>query len=152
MLVPYARAYVRHDETYLTGDATGAALWLPPDTELLDEEQEAELAQELEAAAGADAERVFELMGLLDESHPDATCWTLQLLAVKPGYQGRGIGSSMMAPVLARADRDRLPAYLEATSDRNKSLYERYGFETIGHVPLPNGHALTRMWREPNAS
>ena len=32
-----------------------------------------------------------------------------------------------MAPVLDRCDRERIPAYLEATSERNKALYLRHG-------------------------
>jgi hypothetical protein len=34
-----------------------------------------------------------------------------------------------MAAVLQMCDRDRVPAYLEATSERNKQLYLRHGLE-----------------------
>jgi hypothetical protein len=33
-----------------------------------------------------------------------------------------------MAPVLARCDREGMRAYLDATSQRNRRLYERHGF------------------------
>ena len=54
-----------------------------------------------------------------------------------------------MAPMLERCDHDGIPAYLEATSDRNRALYERHGFRVRGNIPLPGGPALWRMWRDP---
>ena len=56
-----------------------------------------------------------------------------------------------MTPVLERCDRDGVPAYLEATSDRNRPLYERHGFRAHGAIPLPDGPLLWRMWRDPVA-
>jgi hypothetical protein len=41
------------------------------------------------------------------------------------------------------------PAYLEATSEINKRLYLRHGFETIGEIRLPSGPSMWPMWREP---
>jgi len=34
-----------------------------------------------------------------------------------------------MAPVLERCDREGVRAYLDATSERNRPLYERHGFQ-----------------------
>ncbi len=62
---------------------------------------------------------------------------------------GRGFGSSLMAPVLERCDRDGVPAYLEATSERNKQLYLRHSFEVTDEVPLPDGPTMWPMWRSP---
>jgi hypothetical protein len=56
-----------------------------------------------------------------------------------------------MAPGLERCDRDGAPAYLEATSDRNRALYERHGFRADGGIPLPGGPMVWRMWRDPVA-
>ena len=46
-------------------------------------------------------------------------------------------------------DRDRVPAYLEATSERNKQLYLRHGFEVTDEIPLPDGPNMWPMWRSP---
>ncbi|QYN34952.1 hypothetical protein K1T35_42510 [Pseudonocardia sp. DSM 110487] len=52
------------------------------------------------------------------------------------------------APRLVRADADGLPAYLEATSLRSRSLYERHGFRDAGDpIQLPDGPSLWPMWR-----
>ena len=42
--------------------------------------------------------------------------------------QGLGSGSALLMPVLQRCDREGIPVYTEATSLRNRRLYERHGF------------------------
>ena len=52
--------------------------------------------------------------------------------------------------MLDRCDRDGLPAYLEATSTRNRDLYLRLGFAVLEQMELPGGGPLVwRMWRGP---
>jgi hypothetical protein len=55
----------------------------------------------------------------------------------------------VMAPVLEACDRNRVPAYLEATSERNKQLYLRHGFDVTDEIPLPDGPMMWPMWRSP---
>ncbi|TVP75518.1 MAG: GNAT family N-acetyltransferase, partial [Nitriliruptor sp.] len=45
-------------------------------------------------------------------------------------------------------DSERIPAYLESTSRRNRELYLRHGFEVIGEIRLPDGPSIWPMWRE----
>ena len=60
------------------------------------------------------------------------------------------MGARLLAPVLARCDRDGLPAYLESSNPRNLPFYERHGFVRRTAVPLPSGCPLvTPMWRDP---
>jgi GNAT superfamily N-acetyltransferase len=67
-----------------------------------------------------------------------------------PAFQGRGIGSAFLQDMLQRADADGLPAYHEATSPRNRALYERHGYVNQGELVLPDGGpTLWRMWRDP---
>jgi GNAT superfamily N-acetyltransferase len=69
---------------------------------------------------------------------------------VDPERQGRGIGSAMMFPVLSRCDAEGVPAYLEASSPRNRGLYERHGFEVSEEFEIgPGAPPLWRMWRSP---
>jgi len=39
--------------------------------------------------------------------------------------------------------------YLDATSERNKRLYERHGFEAEAEYAPEGGPPLWPMWREP---
>ena len=145
----YTEAFSRHGETYMTAQGTAATLWLPPATELLDEADEEAFAQQIQERAGVDADRLFDLMALLDTHHPPGDYYTLQLLAVEPQWQGNGVGSRLLETVLARCDAEQIPVYLEATSERNAALYERHGFNRIGEIPLPDGPSLYPMWRAP---
>jgi GNAT superfamily N-acetyltransferase len=94
-------------------------------------------------------ERLSEILGLMAEKHPTEPHYYLFLLGTRLEWQGRGLGSSLMAPVLEACDRNRVPAYLEATSERNKQLYLRHGFEVTDEIPLPDGPMMWPMWRSP---
>jgi GNAT superfamily N-acetyltransferase len=60
---------------------------------------------------------------------------------VEPSQQGRGIGSSMMAPILAQADTQGVPCWLDTHQDQNVRLYERHGFR-IAERTVPRGHEI----------
>jgi GNAT superfamily N-acetyltransferase len=147
----FVRAYQRLGETYTAANGSGAALWAPPGTQAVPDDEAVAFAAQLEEIAGADAPRLFELIELMDERHPQAPVYYLQLLGVDPNLQGRGIGSGLLDAVLAGADREGVPAYLEATSVRNAKLYGKHGFIATGTVTLPGGPAFYPMWREPEA-
>ena len=57
-------------------------------------------------------------------------------LAVDPEYQGNGWTSVLLNPMLANADKKRLPCYLESP-ERNVSLYKHFGFEVLEHISSP---------------
>lgn len=65
--------------------------------------------------------------------------WYLLNLGVDPDYQGRGIGSALLQPVLARADARQQPCYLETNTEPNLRFYRRHGFEVAHHGRVPNG-------------
>jgi ribosomal protein S18 acetylase RimI-like enzyme len=145
----FVEAYLTHGETYADVKAAGAALWAPPGTDPVGDEPV--YAQRLEKIVGPDAPRLFEVVELFEAQTPHHPHYHLQFLGVHPERQGTGIGGALMAPVLERCDRDGTPAYLEATSDRNRALYERHGFRTQGGISLPDGPTVWRMWRDPAA-
>jgi ribosomal protein S18 acetylase RimI-like enzyme len=70
--------------------------------------------------------------------------WYLWALGVDPRCQGQGIGSRLLQPVLARADQDGVPCYLETQSERNVAFYRKRGFEVVSDGLLP-GLEL-RVW------
>jgi GNAT superfamily N-acetyltransferase len=144
LLGAIAESYLAHDETYSVDEGVSAAVWAPPGAK--DDE---DLPAVLGAVVEEYAERLFEILGLMEEKHPVEPHHYLFLLGTRPEWQGRGLGSSLMAPVLRRCDRDRVPAYLEATNERNKQLYLRHGFEVIDETQLPGGPSLWPMWRSP---
>jgi GNAT superfamily N-acetyltransferase len=143
----FVDAYLSHGETYTDDAVSGAALWAVPDTDPLSAEPV--YAQRLEAIAGVDAARLFEIVELLEAQSPHERHYRLQFLGVRPERQGAGLGGALMAPILQRCDRDAMPRLPGGNVDRNRALYERHGFHARGDIPLPGGPALWRMWRDP---
>ncbi|MGA4839669.1 GNAT family N-acetyltransferase [Streptomyces sp. G45] len=114
----------------------------------------ADTPAQLREAVDPDNERV-ELVGqLTSEAHPtDRAHQYLHLIAVRPGRQGEGIGTALVSTVLDQCDREGLHAYLEASSERSRRLYQRLGFTDVGPaVELPGGPRMWPMWREPRGS
>lgn len=73
--------------------------------------------------------------------------WYLLALGVEPTCQRQGIGGQLTWPMLARADAEKLPCFLETQSERNVSYYQKYGFAVAGTgaTPIP----FWSMVREP---
>jgi len=143
----FVASYLDRGEPYVAADGAGAALWAPPAVDPVGDDPAA--GAQLEELAGPDAARLFEVVERLEEHAPQEPHHHLQFLGVHPERQGAGLGGVLMTPVLRRLDREGVPAYLEATSDRNRALYERHGFRVQGAIPLPGGPSLWRMWRPP---
>jgi GNAT superfamily N-acetyltransferase len=80
--------------------------------------------------------------------------WHLQQMVVVPAWRGHGLGGAMLRHQLAKADAAGVGAYLEASSPRNRALYERHGFRAHGDpIWLPDGGpGLQPMWRVPAPS
>ncbi|GLC38157.1 hypothetical protein PLESTF_001894400 [Pleodorina starrii] len=72
----------------------------------------------------------------------------VSVMAVAPGRQGRGLGSALLAFICDRADAAGLHCYIEATSPRNRALYERFGFQLIqawrANPEMPYTYVLSR--------
>jgi ribosomal protein S18 acetylase RimI-like enzyme len=127
--------------------AAGAALWVPPDVPSDDEAIAGLLVETIDVDRH---EVAFTFLGQVQEFHPTEACWYLPFIGVDPHQQGRGHGSALLRHGLARCDRDGLPAYLEASSPRNRALYERHGFEVLGQIQAGDSPPLWPMLRQPS--
>lgn len=127
-------------------DYGGVALWLSPGVVVDDDAMGAVVA---EGVPAAEQEAVFTVLGQMDKFHPTEPHWYLPLIGVDVTRHGRGYGSALLRHALERCDRDRLPAYLEATSPLNKPLYERHGFEELGVIQAGGSPPMWPMLRKP---
>jgi GNAT superfamily N-acetyltransferase len=142
---------LRHEGLWSAADGAGAALWYPPG------QWRAPLWTTIwqgPAATRAFGRRTVlasQTLAMLQKHHPSQPHWYLLYLGTEPARQGTGIGSSLLRPMLERCDQQGIPAYLEATTERNRALYRRHGFADSGEpLPMPgNGPSLYPMWRDP---
>lgn len=145
----WARAFtLPHGEVVCAGDA-GAALWLPPGRWRTPPLVLMRQLPRLGRIFGRRTSLLLRGLSRLEHHHPREPHWYLPLIGVATAQQGRGIGSALLRTVLERCDDDGVPAYLEATCERNRDLYSRHGFVVRGEVELPDGPPLWPMWREP---
>jgi ribosomal protein S18 acetylase RimI-like enzyme len=133
-------------EVYATADHSGIAAWLAPGAALPSFFQQAR-------AGMLWLPWMFGLRGFmrllaydevarrLHHQYAPEPHWYLAVIGVDPDRQGRGIGSRLMAPILARADADRTPCWLDTHQEQNVRLYQRHGFE-IAERAAVRGHAI----------
>jgi GNAT superfamily N-acetyltransferase len=67
----------------------------------------------------------------------------VMLFAVAPSHQRAGLGRRLMSEALARADADRVPAYLWTSNPDNLPYYRSHGYDVIGESGIPGG---ARSW------
>ena len=141
-------------ETYVAEGFEGAALWNPPDGRPHGLLNDLSMLPTMIRVAGAGRlPRVIAALQEMDKKHPRQPHYYLLGIGVEPELQGRGIGTQLMAPVLERADREGMPAYLESSKEKNLPLYQRNGFEVVERVDLPRGGpSAWLMWREPRSA
>jgi ribosomal protein S18 acetylase RimI-like enzyme len=129
------------------GAFSGVALWLPPG---VNPDEEAMGALMEEAIPASEQEENFGFLDQMGDYHPTDQHWYLPMIGVDPARQGRGYGSALLRHGLQTCDAQGVPAYLEATSERNKLLYERHGFEAIGVIQSGSSPPMWPMLRKPH--
>jgi ribosomal protein S18 acetylase RimI-like enzyme len=144
------RVWLPQDECYATDRLFGAALWLPPEKWHLSAGKQIRMLPSMFSVLGRNLPRMIRVLTLIEKKHPKEPHYYLAVLGVEPEFQGRGFGGALMQPILARCDRERIPAYLESSKRRNVALYERHGFRVVEEIRLPKGGPpIWRMWRDP---
>lgn len=148
------RIWLKHDECYAHDRLIGAAVWMPPGTWHMSPLAQLRLLPAVARALRLDLPRLLRVTTMMEKKHPrEHSHWYLPMIGVAPGWQGRGFGAALLRPILDRCDAERRPAYLEASTPRNRALYERHGFEVVEECRCaPDAPPLWRMWRKPRAT
>ncbi len=137
-------------EVYVTADAIdGVAVWLPPDAKWTRENIEASGMHQLAALIGDDAYQRYRDVVSREwqarERDMREACWYLFLLGVEPNRQKRGLGASLIRPVLERTNAEQMACYLETENQRNVAFYQKVGFDLVVDGEQA-GNSGVRFW------
>ena len=122
----------------------GASLWHPPGAKF----DNSALAPTFESIPHDRIEVVIKFFEEFEKYHPE-DAWYLPFIAVDPAKQRQGIGSFLLKDALQMIDKKNDRAYLEASNEQNKALYERHGFVEIGRVQFEDSPPAFPMIRDP---
>lgn len=129
---------------YRTEDDRGAAFWYPPDRHVDGEAIGAVWSGALDTRRLEVLGQAFQEMSAYEPEEPHMY---LRMIGVDPSLQGRGYGSALIRAALEDTDRQGLRAYLEASSEASRALYERHGFEVVGEVQVGDAPPFWPMLR-----
>lgn len=138
LVLPRGRAW-------MSSELAGAALSLPPRAW----KSPTRIAVAQGRCFGIHLPKAAGLSALMERRHPREPHYYFPYIGVAPEARGVGLGSKLMRPTLERCDAEGVPAYLEATNDRNTALYERLGFKLEDELSFAGGPPLRQMMRPP---
>ena len=121
----------------------GSSLWHPPGVEF----DNSALEPTFEYIPSDRIDVVIRFFEEFEKYHPE-DAWYLAFIAVDPAQQRKGIGSFLLKEALQMIDERGDRAYLEASNEQNKALYERHGFVEIGRVQFEDSPPAFPMIRE----
>jgi GNAT superfamily N-acetyltransferase len=146
------RLWMPVDEGFIHEDGFGCALWMPPGTAHVSILTQLAMLPRVLSIMRGDVPRFMKINNMMEKKHPKAGHYYLPVIGVRRANQGKGFGAQLLRPMLERCDAERVPAYLEASTPRNRALYERHGFELVEECRCADdAPPLFRMWREPAA-
>jgi ribosomal protein S18 acetylase RimI-like enzyme len=145
----------RYGKLITTASLEGIALWLGPEKPSLEWQGTVMTGLFLLPVKlkWKELDRSMRLSKFADKLHKETITgrhWYLAGLGVEPSIQNRGVGASLLRPVLELADRDKLACYLDTNNELNISFYEKVGFRltTQGQARQDSPHTWG-MLREP---
>ncbi|MEP6624075.1 MAG: GNAT family N-acetyltransferase [Acidimicrobiia bacterium] len=147
-VLPFGEVWVARDGDVLVG----VAMWMLPDRvppPTVWEEMRAATAR-LEGDRHPFSEAAERLVARLRPRHRH---FALGALGVAPDRQRQGIATRLVSPVLGRADREMVDAYLETSTESNVAFYTGLGFAVSGECRIPDGGPpVWAMTRAPAGS
>lgn len=137
---------VDHGRVDVVSDGSGAAVWFDRTTQI---PEPPDYDRRLREICGPHLNRFVSLDEAFAAYHPDDPHHHAALLGVRSDERGRGLGTALLEQHHRMLDQQEVPAYLEASNERNRDLYSRLGYVVTSVIELPDGPHMWPMWREP---
>jgi len=147
-----AQTFAQHGISHIETGGLGATLWLSPGQSYRYGPRFSARMLWLYARHGGltGAKRSSAMGGFMASLHPHEPHYYLFAIAARASAQGKGVGGALMRKMLARADEENMPCYLENSKERNLGFYRSHGFEVMKEVETPaDCPPLWPMWRQP---
>jgi GNAT superfamily N-acetyltransferase len=150
------RNSIKSGEVYITSPKMeGVAIWMLNNNQTAEKKRKQSLRDRI-GALSIDKETkkrqqaFFEYSDSIRKRVLPAKYWYLQMLGVNPAYQGKGFSSRLVKPMLARAEKEGLPVFLETQLKKNVTLYEHFGFKVVEDGMIPGSTVNSwAMVKEP---
>ncbi|WP_338869725.1 GNAT family N-acetyltransferase [Myxococcus stipitatus] len=151
---------LKHGVVHVTvedGRLTGLASWLRPGSYPPSLRRQAVYLPTLWAGLRhfpSRARLALQALARLERYHPPTPPhWYLDVIAVDPAYQGRGLGARLMRAGMELAEQTQAPCFLETAKASNRDWYQGFGFELQRTEPcFDGGPPQWFMWRPSPSS
>jgi ribosomal protein S18 acetylase RimI-like enzyme len=137
-------------EIWVTDGCESVAIWMPPGHRGPSDDALERLSSAISRLFGDRLEAAHDAEAVIRALRPEEPHWYLASMGTRPEHQGRGLGSAVLEPVLARCDADRMPAYCDTSTERNVRFYGRHGFAIVAETDVPDdGPHVWLLGRRP---
>jgi ribosomal protein S18 acetylase RimI-like enzyme len=143
---------IQRGEIIIAPEEQGACLWYPAEVEIFNDQFEqilTEIISTISNFCGQESGKRFEeIIQKVGVSEPEAPHCEVFFIGLKPEARGKGLGESLLKPVLNYADTKQFACYLVSSNSRNISFYERHGFQKFCPIEIHDSYSMTGMWRD----
>jgi ribosomal protein S18 acetylase RimI-like enzyme len=143
---------MQRGEIAIAPEEQGACVWYPAEVEIFNDRFEQNLVEIISLVsrlAGEESGKRFKhYIKKIGDREPKETHCEVFFIGVKPSARGKGIGKTLLQPVLDYADAKRVGCYLVSSNPRNISFYKRHNFQELGPIEISATYSMTGMWRD----
>lgn len=133
---------MKYGEVYVTKDCKGVVIWLPPNCEMKFKDVVMLGGFTAMLKCGSKAmKRIMDFNNYADKITGEVISdphWHISPIAVSPEYQGRGYAKELILHKLSQIDQKCQLCSLETQSEKNETIYKKYGFETASITNIPD--------------
>ncbi|PSB56523.1 GNAT family N-acetyltransferase [Chamaesiphon polymorphus] len=151
---------VQYKHVYTTSDLQGIAAWLPPGAFSSNPLQQLQMALQLQfyslplKVGWNRLGRLLNFLSVTEQAHHqdmgDLPHWYLWIMVVHPMFQGQGVGSRLLQPILQQASDEGLACYLITSTEQAVCFYQKNGFEIVRNQKIaPNAPPFWALKFDP---